>query len=115
MKNTIEKITSIPGVRGAAVITKDGLLIDKVFYDNESSEVVGAMVAQISREMENSLGKATDEIPILATIYSSNGEIVFMSQNDFIIAVLCEKKTNIGVITIKIKDIAVELKEQLKK
>ncbi len=113
MKEIIEKIASITGVRGVAVISKDGLIIEKVFYDSESSEIIGAMVAKINREMENSLGAASDELPILSNIYAENGEIVFLAKKNFIITVMCDKKTNIGVIIIKIKDAAKELMKQI--
>lgn len=113
MKEIIEKITSVPGVRGAAVISKDGLLIEKVFYDNESSEIIGAMVAKINKEMETSLGKATDDLPILSNIYAQNGEIIFLAKSEFLVTVLCEKKTNIGVVIIKIREAARELKNHI--
>ncbi len=112
MKEYLEKIAEIPGVKGVAAITKDGLIIEKIFYD-ESSEIVGAMVAKIDQEMENALGKASNDIPIVSTLYAEKGEIFFISKEKFILAVLCEKNMNIGVLIIQVKNIASKIQDAL--
>jgi len=104
MKEYLEKITNIKGVKGVVLINKDGSIIEKIFYD-ENAELIGTMVAEINKEMESALGKANNEIPILSTIYAEKGEIFFISMKDFILTVLCEKNMNIGVLTIQVKNV----------
>lgn len=109
MREQIEKLTEIAGIRGVAVLTKDGLIIDKLFYDSESSDIIGAMVAKICKEMENTIGKATDEIPIFSSIYAEKGEVVFLAKEKFIIMIYAEKNVNIGALTIQVKSVAAQL------
>lgn len=113
IKDVLEKITEISGVRGIAAITKDGLIIEKMFYENEISDVLGAMVAKVNREMEMSLGKSTDTLPIFSTIYTDKNEILFVSKEKFIIVVLAEKNVNIGALIIQVKSIANQLQNQI--
>lgn len=114
MKEILEKLSTIQGVRGVALISKDdGLIIEKIFYDASSSEIMGAMIANMSREMENALGKATDRIPVLSTLYAEKGEIVFIAKSEFILTVLCEKTINLGVVIIKLRETASEIQPQL--
>lgn len=109
MREIIEKLTEISGIRGVAVLTKDGLIIDKLFYDSESSDIIGAMVAKICKEMENTIGKATDDIPIFSSIYAEKGEVVFLAKEKFIIMIYAEKNVNIGALTIQVKGVASQL------
>ncbi|MEO0234157.1 MAG: roadblock/LC7 domain-containing protein [candidate division WOR-3 bacterium] len=109
IKEKIEKIMEITGVKGVAVLTKDGLIVDKIFYEIEMAELLGAMVAKINSEMEKSLGKSTDSLPIFSTIYTEKGEVLFISKEKFILFALAEKNVNIGALIIQIKNIAAQL------
>jgi len=109
MREQLEKLTAISGIRGVAVLTKDGLIIDKLFYDNESSDIIGAMVAKISKEMEDTIGKATNDVPIFSSIYAERGEVVFLVKEKFIIMIYAEKNVNIGALTIQLKNVAIQL------
>ncbi len=111
IKEKIEKVMEIGGVKGVAVLTKDGLIVEKLFYETDLAELLGAMVAKINIEMEKSLGKSTDPLPIFSTIYTDKGEILFISKEKFILFTLAEKNVNIGSLIIQIKNIATSLQE----
>ena len=113
IKETLEKIMEIGGVKGVEAITKDGLVIEKLFYENETSDVLGAMVAKINREMEMTIGRSSDALPIFSTIYTDKYEVLFISKEKFIIVVLAEKNVNIGALIIQIKSVASQLQPHI--
>ncbi|HAV92177.1 TPA: hypothetical protein DCW38_03235 [candidate division WOR-3 bacterium] len=113
IKETLEKIMEMGGVKGVEAITKDGLVIEKFFYESETSDVLGAMVAKINKEMEMSIGQSTDSLPIFSTIYTDKHEVLFISKEKFIIVVLAEKNVNLGALIIQIKSIASQLQSQI--
>ncbi len=113
MKQYLDKLNEDPKVKGVALITKDGLIIEKAFYDSQSSDIVGAMVAKIILEMENALGKASNELPILSTLYAEEGEIVLIAKEKFILSVLAEKNANIGVLLIHLRNAADQIQKEI--
>ncbi len=113
IKEKIEKLMDIVGVKGVAVLTKDGLIVEKIFYESDMADLLGAMVAKINSEMEKSLGKSTDTLPIFSTIYTEKGEIPRISKEKFILFALAEKNVNIGALIIQIKNISNQLQGNL--
>jgi len=71
------------------------------------------MVAKINREMEMSIGRSTDTLPIFSTIYTNKHEVLFISKEKFIIVVLAEKNVNIGALIIQIKSVASQIQSQI--
>lgn len=110
MKEVLERINSISGVKGSMVVGKDGIIIESNALSSVDSELLAAMVAKVGKEMEDRINARKN---FLVTVNGEKGIIVFGVEEDFILAVIARKDTNVGGLRLEIKEGIKKIKEEL--
>lgn len=99
IEEILDEINKIPNIRGSVVIGKDGIPIKSNLMSDIDETKVAAMIATMSRDIENSLRQKTTE-HIFVSIYTTDGNIFFVSTKECILAVVTGKNINVGSIRI---------------
>lgn len=110
----LDKIKKADGVKGAAVVRQDGLLIASDLEDGINEDQVGAMTASTvgSGETASESVKIGDVKGI--TVEAKQGKIISMSAGDEgILAVITDEKTGIGDINEVVVEAGSKIAEEL--
>ncbi|RKZ21952.1 hypothetical protein DRQ18_03565 [bacterium] len=110
MKEVLERINSISGVKGSMVVGKDGIIIESSALSSVDSDLLAAMVAKVGKEMEERINARKN---FMVTVNGEGGIILFGVEEDFILAVIARKDANIGGLRLEIKKGIEKIKEEL--
>jgi predicted regulator of Ras-like GTPase activity (Roadblock/LC7/MglB family) len=115
IKETIDDLGRVEGVRLALVVSLDGLLVASTGVGGEDDEVVAAMAAAILGTVGRAaaragLGRVSDIL-----IGAANSSLQLLDVNDVIIVVVAHREANVGLIRLAMRRTAKKLKEFLVK
>ncbi len=101
MKDILNQLNDIPGVRGSLVVDLDGLVIASNLMSGMEERTISAMVANISSEITRAMpGK---EALSGVQLQAAEGTVLFLNAPECLLAVIAEPGANIGLISIKMK------------
>jgi predicted regulator of Ras-like GTPase activity (Roadblock/LC7/MglB family) len=113
MKNVLNQINDIPGVKGSVVIDKEGLVIASNLMSGLEERTISAMVASLFNEIAKSLAKGREEEIYGVQLLAGDGNIIFLCAQHCILIVITETGANIGLVSIKMKASLETLMEML--
>ncbi len=100
MKQVISSLTQVDGILGVIITGRDGILIDGDVQTGYDSELIGALVANVAKEIEKKIGAKKN---VFVTLEADKGKLLFSYTKDFILACLSSKQANLGDIRISLK------------
>lgn len=103
MKNILNQINDIPGVKGSVVIDKEGLVIASNLMSGLEERTISAMVASIYNQVVKALAPDNEEKIYGVQLLASEGNIIFLCAQHCILIVITETGANIGLVSIKMK------------
>lgn len=103
MKNILNQINDIPGVKGSIVIDKEGLVIASNLMSGLEEKTISALVAVIYAEIVKSLTAGREQDVYGVQLHASGGSIIFLCASYCILIVITESGANMGLISIKMK------------
>jgi len=113
MKEILNEINDIPGVRGSIVLDKDGLVIASNIMSGLEERTISAMVANIFHEIARALSAGEGDNLSGVQLLAEDGNILFMCTAECILTVITEPGANIGLVSIKMKASLARLLELL--
>ena len=114
LKKSLDELDDVQGVRGAAVVRRDGLLIASNLGSDIDDDQVGAMTASAVGSGEtasDSLGMGTVNA---VTIESEDGKLVCTGAGDQgILAILTKSDVNMGLVKVEMGKATKKIKRVL--
>jgi predicted regulator of Ras-like GTPase activity (Roadblock/LC7/MglB family) len=113
MEKHLRELNKIPGVKGSAIISNEGLMVLSLLPSETDADAVAGMCASNFRNSTTvakvlNAGKTKKVI-----IETDNSFIIFASIGNGFLAVLAEKDVNLGLLKIRIDKAVREIKAQL--
>jgi predicted regulator of Ras-like GTPase activity (Roadblock/LC7/MglB family) len=102
MKEVLNEINEIPGVRGSIVLDMEGLVIASNIMSGLEERTVSAMVASIRGEIARALPAGGDTLSAVQ-LMAEGGNVLFMCGPECILSVVTDPGANIGLVSIKMK------------
>ena len=110
MKEVISSLIEVDGVVGVLITGRDGILIDGEIQSNYDSELIGALIANIAREIEKKIGAKKN---VFITLETDKLKLLFSYNSEIILACLASNNSNLGDIRVSIKNGMKRLEEIL--
>ncbi len=111
----LSKLTSAADVLGAAVITKDGLLIASELSESTSGEAIAATAAAMQGAAETAVTELEDASPERIIIESKKTKLITIEAGEqAILACIVNAKAKLGLILMQIDKGVLELKKEIK-
>lgn len=104
MYDVLHELNKTSGVTGSMVVGKDGIVIAADLDESQESETVGALAASITSNIQKSLDRLGSTPLSQVTIEAEQGKLFFSEADVGILVVTTEKKVNIGLIRLEIKN-----------
>ncbi len=112
LKDLLAEFTNIPGVNTACLVGRDGFLVEDVTMAGVDSEMVGAIASSgfgASEAMGTQLEKGALS---LSMIEYENGPVMLAPVGDeAFLVIVADRSSNLGMIRLKIKKHAKEIRE----
>lgn len=92
----VAQVRRLPAVRGAVVLTNDGLVAAAALEPDQSSEVVAGLASYLLMTTNRSLGEGSLGRCAQLTLYATNGKAVFVDVGDSCLVVLFDQFAEIA-------------------
>ena len=105
MKDILNQINKIRGVRGSLVIGRDGIVVAADIGIDISDETVAAVASQILASLKNALERMELGEFDRFTVSGKLGKIAIVNSGPHaLLLVLLDEDTNLGLVSVEIKD-----------
>ena len=104
MYQVLSDLNKTPGVTGSMVVGNDGIVIAADLDTGFEGETVGALAASITSNIQKSLDRLDTSPWGQVTIEADDAKLFFSDASIGILVVTTEKKVNIGLIRLEIKN-----------
>lgn len=110
IQEVVAQVGRLPAVRGAVLLTPDGLIAATGGCDAAQAEVVAGLASYLMMTTNRSLGEGVLGACDRLTVHASNGKAVIVDVGDSFLAVLFDQFAEIGPAAAGIDDAAVALR-----
>jgi len=114
MEKVLSELNSAVGVKGSAVVTKDGILVKSALDSNLKEEVVSAL----SSFLIQTTGRALKECGIDSfdrfILTSTHGKVILVNLEDAYLVVVADQFINIDLTLVEIMSVARKLRKMIK-
>ncbi|MFW2330927.1 MAG: roadblock/LC7 domain-containing protein [Nitrospinota bacterium] len=111
IKAILKRFCSIKKMRGALVITKDGLIIENHLESDAKAETLGAFMSQVAQTINNSLIVMNEESWVRYTLESNHERVYIENLGKSLLIALSEIDVDTGKINIALFQAANEIKK----
>jgi predicted regulator of Ras-like GTPase activity (Roadblock/LC7/MglB family) len=103
MKQAIDRITRVSGVRGALVVTgDDGLIVADAVMEDVRSHAVAALAASLMARMSRACHSAGVGPPHFVHLQSQNGTLLVMpASREVVVVVVADRNVNVGMVRLE--------------
>jgi len=113
MENILNELAKIEGVRGVAVVSTDGLIVHSVLPQDLDPDAVAGMCATSFRNSVTTAKVLNSGKVKHVLIETDTDFIIFSNLGNGFLAVVSTRKTNLGLLRIKIDKAVKEIKEKM--
>ena len=110
MYDALNELNKTTGVTGSMVVGNDGIVIAADLDESFEGETIGALAASITSNIQKSLDRLESTPLKQVTIEADEGKLFFTDIGMGILVVTTEKRVNIGLIRLQIKNATRKLK-----
>ncbi|MHC4922671.1 MAG: roadblock/LC7 domain-containing protein [Planctomycetota bacterium] len=103
MREILESLADVPGVRGSLVVTLDGMVVDSLLGGTLDNEIVGAMAAGAIQGTKRAVEKAGLETFSQFSMVSTHGKMVVSDTGSTYLIVLLDRKIDLGAAELEIR------------
>ncbi len=115
MQAILNQINKIRGARGCLVIGRDGVVVAADLGIDVSDDTVAAVSSQILASLSGALDKMNLGEFNRFTVSGGKGKITIVNAGDHaLLLVLLDKETNLGLLSVEIKDAVLQIAERIK-
>jgi predicted regulator of Ras-like GTPase activity (Roadblock/LC7/MglB family) len=102
IKQALDRVTRISGVRGALVVTgDDGLIVADAVMENIRGDAVAALAASFAGRMSRACYATGVGVPHFVQLQAANGTLLVMPAADVVIVVVADKDVNVGLVRLE--------------
>ena len=114
-ENIIAELLRLDGVKGVAIVGKDGLIIDFEFRDKSlDPDLSAAMVAATYGSGVSAMTRLLDGGTDIVMVEGDRGKVLLMNAGEnAVLTVFTEPKVNLGLIRIEMKKAAEKIAASL--
>jgi len=109
--NILEEMSNVSGCRGAMLVGRDGLVILQNMATGTDAKALGALAATMYRDIEKALSEAQLGKPGITIVEAAEGQVFLVDIGEGILVVVAESGVNTGMIRLRLRDGARQLKE----
>ena len=114
LSGSLAALAGAGGIEGAAVITRDGLLIVSNLADNVDAETFAAMSAAMMGAAETAVSELGKEAPERVVIESRRTKLLCAGAGkEAILVVVARPDTNLGLVLVSLKKTAAKIEAEL--
>lgn len=115
MEETLDALSQAPGIQGAMIVGKDGLVIAQSGNLGAESDLMGATTAELFSNAESALGERLSRGALSTVTLEAGSGSVFLRNLDDVtfLLVLGEERMNLGLVRYEIRRAAERLRELL--
>ena len=114
LNEPLDSLDDVQGIRGAAVVRRDGLLIASNLGQDIDDDQVGAMTASTVGSGETASDALSMGDVEEVTIESEEGKLIATGAGEEgILAILTESDVNMGLVKVEMKDATEKIKKVL--
>lgn len=115
MERTLDALCAAPGIQGAMIVGKDGLMIAQSGDLGAEPDVLGATMAELFTNGDATMGERLSRGSLGSVTLESSSGLLFLRNLDEVtfLLVLTEGKMNLGLARYEIKRAAERLREVL--
>jgi uncharacterized protein len=114
LENTLRKLASLGQVEGAAIVSRDGLLIADALPKNTDAEIFSSMSATMHGAAETAMSELKKGNCELTTAESDKSLIISLGVNPtFLLVALAAKGVNLGLLRVQMKKSSTEIAKKL--
>ncbi len=100
------------GVEGAAVVSKDGLIIASLLDAGVDSDIFGAMSATMNGAAETAMGELKKGMPDRVLVEAAAGKLIAVGAGEnSILVVLSAPSSSLGMLLVEMKKTAERVRE----
>ncbi len=96
IREAVAQVRRLPSVRGAVVLTNDGLVAAAELDAEQNSEVIAGLASYLLMTTNRSLGEGSLGRCAQLTVHATNGKAVFVDVGDSFLVVLFDQFAEIG-------------------
>ncbi len=105
MQEILERINSIKGVRGSAIVGSDGIEILSLFRAPLQSDLISALIVSV-QQLANKIVLSAECGSLAQTIVeATEGKIVIQTVDLGFLVVLADNQANLGMIRVEIQQV----------
>ncbi len=110
----LKELSSIGGIEGSAVVTRDGLLIDSVMLQDVDADTFAAMSATMMGAAETAISELKKGSVSIVLVEAKDAKIVTTGAGEQAILVVMAKPTiNLGLVLVELKKAVNKIKKIL--
>ncbi len=109
MKEVLENLTQVSGVRGSLFVGRDGMIIAADLPADVSEDRVAAVAGAIAATVEDSLSRLERGPLVHAQIDADAGKVFLQEAGPGLLVVLAQPDVNTGLIRLEMKAAADKL------
>jgi uncharacterized protein len=114
IEEILRKLASVGQVEGAAVVSRDGLLIADALPKNIDAEIFSSMSATMHGAAETAISELKKGVCQMTTAESEKSLIVSLGLNpNFILVGLASKGVNLGLLRTEMKKTSTQMSKML--
>lgn len=115
MEETLDALSQAPGIQGAMIVGKDGLVIAQSGNLGPDADLMGATTAELFTNAESALSERMSRGALGTLTLEADGGAVFLRNLDDVtfLLVLGGERLNLGLVRYEIRRAAERLREQL--
>jgi hypothetical protein len=110
----LKKLTRTGDVEGAAVITRDGLLIASALSSTIDGDTLAAMAATMQGAAETAVQELKKSSPDMVIVESKNTKLITMGAGDkAILACIVKPSSKLGLVLMEMKKVVSSIEKEL--
>lgn len=114
IENLLDELTASGDVDGAAVVTRDGLLIASQLSKSIDSETLAAMTATMTGAAETAMKELKKKEIERVIVESSDSKLITTGAgSETILVAMVSGKANLGLILLSMKKISKKIEEEV--
>ncbi len=114
MEKILSELNSAVGVKGSAVVTKDGILVKSALDPGLKEDVVSALSSFLIATTSRALKECGIETFERFIITSTHGKVILVNLEDAYLVVVADQFINIDLTLVEIMSVARKLKKIIK-
>ena len=104
MREILNSLNKVRGVRGSLLVGRDGILIASDFGTETDENAMGAVGSQILSALQNALDRMNLGHFKRFLVTGQFGKILMVDAGNAILLLLLEKNVNLGMVAIEIRE-----------